>query len=143
MKISRILKHVILILGWLVPTLATAATYEVAKGSELTFLAKITGSSFKGETQVITGSVELDDAGAKVVSASITVKADSFKTGMGLRDSHMNEKYIHSKQYPQMIFTMKGVGGSSEPGASSKLVGLMQFHGVEKKFEIVVVTKSQ
>ena len=143
MKNNLLFASAILILGWLVPAFGSAATYDVAKGSELTFVAKITGSSFKGETQAITGSVELDDAGTKVVSASISIKADSFKTGMDLRDSHMNKKYIQVKQFPQMIFTMKDGAVSTAPGASSKLVGSLQFHGVENKFEVAAVVKSQ
>jgi polyisoprenoid-binding protein YceI len=62
---------------------------------------------------------------------------------MDLRDRHMNEKYIKAKKFPKMIFTLRNATVSTQPGAASKLVGSLQFRGVEKKFEVVAVIKSQ
>ncbi len=143
MKRSDRLNYAILILGLLVPALGNAATFNVSKGSELTFLAKITGSSFMGETQALSGVVEVDDAGNKIVSASIKVKADSFKTGMDLRDSHMNKKYLQVEQFKEMVFSLKDAPVNTQVGASSKLIGFLKFHGVENKFDVVAKVKSQ
>ncbi len=143
MRINQCLIQIILTLGLMCPSLVVAADYEVVKGSELTFIAKITGSSFKGETQALAGAVQFNEAGSELVFANIQIKADSFETGMGLRDSHMNKKYLQVKKYPSIDFSLKSQPVNMQKGATSRLKGILKFHGVEKQIEVDAVVKSQ
>src|SRR2546428_444304 len=87
-------------LAVLVTTSARAGSYKPAKGSEVTFVAKITASSFEAKSEALAGTVDFDAAGATVHSAAITVKADSFETGVGMRDGHMRDKYLEASKFP-------------------------------------------
>ena len=52
----------------LAPAWSMASTFEVAKDSNITFVAKITGSSFKGECETLTGTASLDAATQKLLN---------------------------------------------------------------------------
>ena len=122
-------------------SLGHAGTYQVAQGSEVQFVAKITGSSFRAGSSDVVGTVELDEAGTRLVSASFRVKADSLDTGVALRNQHMNENYLEVKQFPWITFEASDQGVTSGVGESSEVLGYWLLHGVRREATLKLVVK--
>ena len=124
-------------------SLGNAATYEVVEGSEVQFVAKITGSSFRAESSEIFGRVELDESGTRLVSASFRVKADSLDTGVSLRNQHMNENYLEVQEFPWITFEASDLPVASGGGESSEVVGHWLLHGVRREATLKLVVKKR
>ena len=87
----------------LMPLVSSASTFELAKESQVNFVAKITGSSFKGECETVTGTATLDAEGKKLTSIEWALKAEDIKTGMDQRDGHMYKKYLKTKDLVMLV----------------------------------------
>jgi polyisoprenoid-binding protein YceI len=59
-----------------------------------------------GEGGTVTG--EATEAGGKV-SGTFKVKLADYTTGMGLRDSHMKDKYLEVAKYPEAVLVLDPV----------------------------------
>ena len=134
----------VLLLGWCTPVMG-ATSYVVGEGSEISFVAKITGSSFRGKSKSLEGKVELNETGDTLVGAFIKVKASGFKTGMSQRDNHMRRKYIEASRFPWVSFKVEEPTGVLYDGTPMDLVGTISFHGVEKKStaKVRVINRSE
>ncbi len=74
------------------------------------------------EAEATPGFLRISGEGGKIlgklkeskgkVSGELTVSLDDFKTGISLRDSHMKEKYLEVKKYPQAKLKLKGIDSS-------------------------------
>jgi polyisoprenoid-binding protein YceI len=122
----------------LAPAWSMASTFEVAKESNITFVAKITGSSFKGECETLTGTAELDAATQKMTGLMFSLNAEDIKTGMDQRDGHMYKKYLETKTFPVVTFKAAGVVLPA-PGKSKILEGTFAIHGKEKVLKVLLI----
>ena len=116
-----------------IPATSFANTYTVSRDSLVTFLAKITGSSFQAKTEKLTGTVEFNADRTEVVKAKLEVKVDTIKTGMSMRDSHMRNNYLESKKYPSVIYTAKNLPFNPTKSSTNKITGKFAIHGQEKE----------
>jgi polyisoprenoid-binding protein YceI len=121
------------------PALSMASTFEVAKDSQISFVAKITGSSFKGECETVTGTATLDTANQKLTGLEFSLKAEDIKTGMDQRDGHMYKKYLDTKTFPVVTFKVAEVALPA-PGKSKILEGTFALHGKEKVIKVLLIT---
>ena len=133
---KKILKAFVGLCFLLMPVWASAATFEVAKDSNISFDAKITGSSFKGECETVKGSATLDAEGQKLTAIDFSLKAEDIKTGMEQRDGHMYKKYLKTKDFPDVTFKAAELALPA-PGKSKTVEGTFGIHGQEKKIKVL------
>ena len=119
-----------------------ADVFGVHSETKLEFVAKITGSSFKGESRSLKGTVELDRVAKELTKVNVILPADSIKTGMSKRDSHMREKYLHTDKFPLVVFKAEKVPFDLATGAKGTIAGTFTVHGVEKPAKIEFTVKS-
>ena len=118
------------------PSVSMATGFELAKESKVNFVAKITGSSFKGECETVIGTATLDAANQKLSTLEFSLKAEDIKTGMDQRDGHMYEKYLETKAFP--LVTFKAVELQlPAPGKSKQVEGTFGVHGQEKNLKVL------
>ena len=93
-----------------------------------------------GVTNQITGDIKVDPMNIKDrTSAKFEVDLASMKTGIGLRDSHMRDKYLETDKFPKVIFTLdKVISASKDALADQETVALVaegtfELHGVKRK----------
>lgn len=115
---------------------SSPGTQKVTKG-EVRFLAKITGGSFTATSEKVQGSVRLDPE-KKTLTANITVPADSFRTGLALRDKHMRENYLEAKAHEEIVFSVDAQPIVLEAGKTTTLRGHLQVKGVRRPIEVEV-----
>lgn len=105
-----------------------------------------------GNTNKITGSITIDDSLdlTKPVSATFDVDLASIDTGIPLRNEHMRDNFLETKQYPKATFTLKKLLNPPkklEAGKRVKLQALGDFtcHGktVSKNVPVEVTYMSK
>jgi polyisoprenoid-binding protein YceI len=132
-------------------TSAETTQYLIATGqpSRVTFESKAPAETFTGETDQVSGTIELDPAAiADVITLQVEVDLASFSTGIGLRDKHMREQHLHTEQFPRAVFTGGKVSELSareltpEKPVTGTLEGELTLHGVTKpitaRFELAL-----
>ena len=122
---------------------SAAVIFQIDPESKVEFTAKITGSSFKGESRGLKGTAELDSTGKSLSKINILLPADSIKTGMAKRDSHMYEKYLKTDKHPLITFKADSVPFELAPGGKGVVAGTFSIHGVEKPVKIEFTVKSR
>lgn len=133
---------VVLLVLCLAPVFASASTLQVSKESEVSFNAKITGSSFKGECELIQGTANWDAASGSLTQLAFSLQAEDIKTGMGQRDGHMYDNYLETKTYPQVVFQLSQIAIPAV-GATLKSEGSFTIHGKTKVLPIVLTVKER
>ena len=121
---------------------AVGEVFSVDSQTKLGFVAKITGSSFKGESSSLKGTVVLNPAAKELTKVNLIVPADSIETGMKKRDNHMRERYLHTDKFPLITFNAKNVPFALGAGDKGTIDGAFKIHGVEKPAKIDFVIKS-
>lgn len=111
---------------------AVAATYTVAKGSHVSFDAKITASSFVAKSDALSGKVIYDPATSTLQEAHLAVKVDSLDTGMSLRNHHMRDKYLQASKYPQILLDVPKTTIAAKEGAEADIKGTFTIKGHKK-----------
>jgi polyisoprenoid-binding protein YceI len=97
------------------------------------------------------GSIRINGAGAKVtgtlsvleksLTGALLVHLEELKTGIGLRDQHMKEKFLETKKFPDAKLIISEMNLPNNPFVvSAKLTGvpfkgLLSVHGVESKVD--------
>lgn len=82
--------------------------------------------SFDAKSSTVKGVAK--KSGSGITASGIVLPLSSLTTGMGLRDSHMKDKYLEVKKYPNAELTV-GQGANGAGKAKIKL------RGVEKEVE--------
>lgn len=104
-------------------------TYDLAsiQSSKVEWVAVGNPGFLKIESKngTLTGTMSVEDG---MITGKFVTSVKDFKTGIKLRDNHMHDKYLHSKEYPEAVFTLNPVKVSS----TFKATGNMSFHGHEK-----------
>jgi len=113
------------------------------EGNLIQFQSRAPLETVTGTTNRVSGTITLDPADlTSGISAVIVVDAASIKTGNGIRDSHMRDNHLETKQYPEIRFTLDTLAlpGSLAPGAPQKFMALGEFflHGVTRTISVPV-----
>lgn len=145
-------------LNWLViPALATlsvwvgapavsAAEYHVDRQAknEVIFVSDAPLDDFEGVTDRIDGYVILPEDSLTPAGKAdgsrwhLEVDLADLDTGIGLRNRHMRENYLHTDRYPYAIYSGTGIRVITCAGDScdARTAGSMDIHGVKKPMEI-------
>jgi polyisoprenoid-binding protein YceI len=127
------------------PALLSAETYQIGGERRFTMVAKIQpGGFFEAKTADFGGSVKWD--GSALVG-KITVKLETLDSGIGLRDSHMREKNIHTAKYPEAVFEPEKISGDAKlvVGETKQftVLGKVSFHGKTRELSADVRAQLQ
>lgn len=122
----------------LLVTLATiniyAAEYHVdtKKKNMVKFISDAPIESFEGVTSKIDGFIFNETDGFKNAELYFEVDMNSIETGIGLRDRHMRDDYLHTKKYPTTHYegVITEVSKVSDKKYKVKAKGKMFIHGV-------------
>lgn len=113
---------------------AQPSIHKVVDGSEVSFLAKITGGSFTAKTEEVSGTMGFDNE-KKLLSATISVRSNSFRSGIGMRDTHMREKYLQASSFAEIEFTSDPQEVALKEGTTSRIKGNLTINGVSQPLE--------
>lgn len=99
-----------------------------------------------GTTNKIEGSIQVDPKALKSAPlwARFEVDLATLDTGIGLRDTHMRDRYLHTGKYPKAVFVLNKVLKSSasqlKPNQTVRLLaeGSFELHGVERKIQVPI-----
>lgn len=99
-----------------------------------------------GIASQIKGEIRVDPKHLKnsEVYARFEVDLASLKTGIGLRDTHMREQYLHTDKYPSAIFTLERLRkvstASLKPNTPVVVTaeGTFELHGTKRRIEVPV-----
>lgn len=116
---------------------AESGRQAVSSGSEVAFLAKITGGSFTAKSEQVSGSLGVDKE-RKHLSASVAVAAASFSTGLGMRDNHMRDKYLEAATFKEIVFVAPEQEVAMKAGETSRIKGTLTVKGVSQPVEVEV-----
>lgn len=117
---------------------SVASTVDLSKGeSRVEFLAvgKPSALKIRGTGGPLLGKVGISDQG---VSGTIDMDLNTLDTGIGLRNTHMKEKYLQTSKFPRAQLSLKKVNlpsGWLKPGQKLEAVdfeGVLNLHGIEK-----------
>lgn len=128
---------ILVILLLVVSNLLFAGEYHVDKKqtNSVKFISKATIESFEGNTEKIDGYIVLQDA-PNLYQAELYFEVDlnSVDTGIGLRNRHMREEYLHTDKYPLTSFKGKitNVKRITDTQYDVTVTGEMDLHGVKK-----------
>lgn len=98
-----------------------------------------------GNTHAIEGTVTIDDSlnlSKKPLEATFSVDLAQIDTGIPLRNEHMRDNFLQTKQYPKATFVLKSLASSAvlKPGQKTKLTAIGDFtlHGKTVKKTVPV-----
>ena len=83
------------------------------------------GLKINGKSTVV--QVDSDDK-----SITVTVPLSNLDTGMGMRNTHMKDKYLETSKYPNAVLVVTKPGNGYPAGGSGTGTGTMTLHGVSK-----------
>jgi len=108
---------------------------EASKKNLVKFISNAPVEDFEGTTNKSDGYIALPDA-SNLYNAEVYFEVDlnSVDTGIGLRNRHMRENYLHTDKYPFTSFKGKisEVKKVSDSEYDVKVNGDMSIHGVTK-----------
>ncbi|HTL12937.1 MAG TPA: YceI family protein [Bdellovibrionota bacterium] len=131
MKMRKL--SMIAILTLALASLTAHAGEVTVKDGKVRFLAvgKPSLLKIKGEGQSLNGSATADVKGDQAkIGGTFTVDLKGLKTGIGMRDHHMQEKYLESEKFPQA--TLKLAPFSGKLGSEQEFKGDLTLKGVTK-----------
>ena len=134
-------KLIILFILFLSGQLVFSAELHVDKTKDnlVKFISDAPLEDFEGVTDKIDGYLYWE--GDNITNKSeiyFEVDLNTVDTGIGLRNRHMRENYLHTDKYPKTHFTGKIVSAedSTETITKVKADGKMFIHGVEKDVNV-------
>jgi polyisoprenoid-binding protein YceI len=90
-----------------------------------------------GLSNDVSGSVTFDVSDVSTLKGSISISAASLKTGIELRDGHLqSENWLDAESYPEITFVIKNVSNVKsleENKLEAKVIGDFTTHGVTKE----------
>lgn len=125
---------------FLLAATAAAETFMVTSGkpNRVRFESRATLETFDGTTDRIQGEVLLNPTALEdSIEVRLEVDLASLDTGIELRDKHMRENHLETKNYPTATFTGGRLHGLTrrdlrQGEASFEISGTLQLHGVSR-----------
>jgi polyisoprenoid-binding protein YceI len=105
------------------------------------FTADATLGDFDGTTNSIEGFIEFNNNRLSINgNIEFKVYLDSIDTGIGLRNTHMRENYLHTEKYPYAVYSGKIIGIDTISSSEYKIEGEGEFeiHGIKQNKQIPV-----
>ena len=120
---------------------ASAETFQVEPGkpNRVRFESKAPLESFDGKTDRIRGHITLVPAAlADSIDVQLEVDLTSLDTGIELRNKHMRENHLDTKDHPTAVFTGGTLSGITQRNltagpATFDIEGTMLLHGVSRR----------
>ncbi len=118
---------------------AQAQTFKVdGADSKLQFVSDAPLEKFTGTFSKPTGEVSVDPADAASVKAKVEVEIATVKTGINLRDEHIQaDNWLDAKAFPKATFEVTKVNGIDKlkvgDAVEGSVVGKFTLHGVTKE----------
>ena len=121
-----------------------AAEFHVDKSraNQVKFISDAPIEDFEGITDRIDGYMYYeDDDFSKNSEIYFEVDLNSLDTGIGLRNRHMRENYLHTDKYPKTHYTGKIVKSikKSETEYEVETEGKIYIHGVTKPLDVKAI----
>ena len=109
---SRTLMTFALALMLAVPALATEYRVKAGAPNKVVFVSKAATETFEGKTDKIDGTITFDPASpVDSVMVQLDVDMKSLDTGLGKRNTHMQENHLECDKYPKATFKGASVIG--------------------------------
>jgi len=129
--------------GWAAAAQPITFTVSGGEGNRIQFESKAPLETVTGTTDQVSGTIALDPADlGSGVSANIIVDAASIKTGNGIRDGHMRDNHLQTKEFPEIKFTLNNfaLDGALPPGVAKSytIAGEFTLHGVTRTISVPV-----
>lgn len=138
MKITKMIAFALIALIAISEIQAKELNINKKKENMVKFISDAPVEDFEGVTDKIDGYMIIESFD-KLVGSELYFEVDlnSVDTGIGLRNRHMRENYLHTDKYPTTHFTGKIVEATKESDsrAKVKVKGKMFIHGVTKEME--------
>ena len=119
---------------------AQRTEYHVDRAAKnlVKFVSDAPVEDFEGTTNKIDGFIAYDGNGLTTNSELyFEVDLRTLDTGIGLRNRHMREDYLHTNKYPYAKFTGNIVDATPSGGKTKvKVKGSMDIHGVKRSMDI-------
>jgi polyisoprenoid-binding protein YceI len=148
MRFGRLLT----VVGFALPLLAQgvaaaqAQTFKVEEGGEskIQFVSDAPLEKFTGTSVKMSGEIKIDPNKAADAKGEIKVPVSSIKTGLELRDTHLQaDNWLDAKKFPDAKFVITKVAGVDKlkpnEAVEAKVSGKFTIHGVTK--DVVATAK--
>jgi len=108
------------------------------KLNSIKFLANSTISNFEGNTSAAEGFINWDSTQINNSKIEFKVYLDSLDTGIGLRNTHMREKYLETDKFPAAEFKGRIISLNKKTSIESEVAaeGNLKIHGVDRRIKI-------
>jgi polyisoprenoid-binding protein YceI len=134
--LTKCLIFIFLIL-WIVSSRATVLDVDSTRNNSVIFYASSTLGNFEGKTDNIRGNISWQDDDT-LGSGKVHLQVDlrTLDTGIGLRNSHMRDKYLQTSRYPEAVYEGQLSEWQRIDDSTSRVVtsGTLKIHGVAKPF---------
>ncbi len=124
--------------------LGFAEEYHVDKSrsNQIKFVSDAPIEDFEGITDKIDGYIYFEDNDfTKNSEIYFEVDLNSLDTGIGLRNRHMRENYLHTEKYPKTHYTGKIIKSvkKSDTEFEIETEGKIYIHGVTKPLDVKAI----
>lgn len=122
--------------------LASPSAFRVSEeASRVLFQSEARLETFNGVAEKVRGEIRLDPANLEGASGRVSVDVRSMKTGIKLRDEHLqSSNWLDAERYPEIVFTLDRITGASalrdKEEVSLRLEGKFSLHGVTKPLKV-------
>jgi polyisoprenoid-binding protein YceI len=117
---------------------AQARTFRVESGSRVTFVSEAPLETINGVSSRVTGELRVNTASLGSTTGSFTVPVSSLRTGIDLRDEHLqSDTWLDAAENPNITFELTRVEGASSITANQtvnvRVRGRLTIHGVTRE----------
>lgn len=139
-RITKILCAAALAMGSIgVASAASTGKYQVEESDEsrVQFISDATLEKISGVGHAMHGQIDVDPANLAGTKGTIELDVKSIKTGVDLRDEHLNsDAWLDSKKFPKIKFQIGKVEGAASIAAGQAVdvtvKGKLTMHGVTR-----------
>lgn len=132
MKINHLLVLAIISSVFFCEAARADQAFKTNGKNKVHFVAKITAGSFDVKSSEVKGTLVLDDSKKQIKATEVAVPVKSLDSGMLVRNDHMQNKYLESEKFPEIVFSFKDAKIDLQSGASQAVPGEFTIHGVKK-----------
>ncbi|HCY75362.1 MAG TPA: YceI family protein [Ignavibacteriales bacterium] len=105
--------------------------------NQATFFSTTPFEDITGLTNDVKGSVNFNVSDLKTLKGKLTVSVASIKTGIEMRDGHLQSAgWLNAESYPEIIFEIKNISDIkpvADNKVTAKVTGNFSLHGVTKE----------